>query len=966
MKIRHKVYTLAIAFSASVWIIDAFLDFFFFYEKTLWDVLILDIPEHELYIRLMITAFFIIFAEISYHILKKQQELKEHFHITLKSIGDAVISTDSYGRINDMNKVAENITGWDHEEAKGEYLNKVFHIINTHTREPADNPADKVFKDGHIVGLANHTSLISKNGDEYQIADSASPIKNKNGRIEGVVLVFSDVSEKYKRQEALKASEAKFRSIIDNAPDGIFISDENGKYLEINQAACDITGYSQEELLKMSIPDLLQKTEVEKGLEHFKEVMDTGSSRGEVGFLTKTGENRFCQVAAVKLTKNRILGFVKDVTERREAEEKLRINDSRYRKAQHIGRVGNWEYNLTTSTFWGSGEAKRIYGFDLDSKHFTTEEVEKCIPDREKVHQALIDLIEREKPYDLEFEIITKDKGESRIIHSIAVLEKDSKGNPEKVSGVVHDITSRKQAEETLQLKDKMLSQAQSIASVGSWTLNVETNELTWSDETYRIFGLKEQEFSPNYKAFLDIVHPDDRDMVNATYTNSVKELAEGYKIEHRIIRQDNGEIRHVYEKCHHERNETGSIIRSVGMVQDITEKKKAEQKLIDALEKARESDRLKSAFLANMSHEIRTPMNGILGFSELLKNPKLSGKEKEKYIQIIENSGKRMLDTINDIVDISKIEAGQIDVVKSEVPVNKILEEQYHFFQREAKAKGLKLIYEPSLPDNDSHIITDRRKLEGVLTNLIKNAIKYTETGKITIGCSKSENENKEFLEFYVKDTGIGIPPHRTEAIFNRFEQADVEDTNVFEGSGLGLAISKSYVEMLDGRIGVTSKESYGSTFTFSIPYTKQQIKKTSTEGNPKNEQQQSMNNLSVMIAEDDKTSKMFFNAILEDTVDKIIYTTSGKETINKCRENPDTDIILMDIKMPDINGYDATREIRKFNQDVIIIAQTAYGLSGDKEKALEAGCNEYISKPINKELLFEKIKLCLKKKSI
>ncbi|MGM0613875.1 MAG: PAS domain-containing hybrid sensor histidine kinase/response regulator, partial [Bacteroidota bacterium] len=941
MKVRHKVYTLAIAFIALVWIIDALIDFFFFYEKTLWDVLILDVPEHELYIRLLITACFIIFAEISYQLLKKQQELKEHFHITLKSIGDAVISTDSHGRINDMNKVAESITGWNLEEAKGEYLNKVFHIINTHTREPAENPADKVFKDGHIVGLANHTSLISKNGDEYQIADSASPIKNKNGRIEGVVLVFSDVSEKYRRQEALKASEAKFRSIIDNAPDGIFISDENGKYLDVNQAACDITGYSQEELLKMSIPDLMQKTEVEKGLQHFKKVMDTGSSRGEVGFLTKTGENRFFQVAAVKLAKDRILGFVKDVTERREAEEKLRINDSRYRKAQKIGRVGNWEYDIKTSYFWGSEEAKRIYGFDIDDKNFTTEEVEKCIPDRENVHQALVDMVEKEKAYDQEFEIITKDKGESRFIHSIAVLEKDSKGNPEKVSGVIHDITERKRAEEALRLKEEMLSQVQDIASLGSWILDVKTNDLSWSDETYRIFGLKEQEFPANYKAFLDAVHPDDRDMVDAAYTNSVEEFADGYEIEHRVIRKDNGEIRHVYEKCYHERNETGSIIRSVGMVQDITERKQAEEKLIEALEKAQESDRLKSAFLANMSHEIRTPMNGILGFTELLKNPKLSGQEKEKYIQIIERSGKRMLDTINDIVDISKIEAGQVEVVKSEVPVNKILEEQYSFFQQEAKSKGLELIYESSIPDIEAHIITDRRKLQGILTNLIKNAIKYTEKGKIIIGCTKSENGDKEFLNFYIKDTGIGIPPHRIDAVFNRFEQADIEDTNVFEGSGLGLAISKSYVEMLGGHISVTSKEGYGSTFTFSIPYTKKHSKKTSTKEGPKKGQQQSMSNLSVMIAEDDKTSKMFFDAVLRNKVEKIVYTNSGKETINKCRENPDTDIILMDIKMPDINGYDATREIRKFNQDVIIIAQTAYGLSGDKEKALEAGCD-------------------------
>ena len=392
-------------------------------------------------------------------------------------------------------------------------------------------------------------------------------------------------------------------------------------------------------------------------------------------------------------------------------------------------------------------------------------------------------------------------------------------------------------------------------------------------------------------------------------------------------------------------------------------ERKKAEQDLKSALEMAQESDRLKSAFLSNMSHEIRTPMNGILGFTDLLKEPQLSGEEMDKYIQIIEKSGNRMLNTINDIIDISKVEAGQVEVIKAEVSVNKILEEQYEFFNSEAQSKGIELISESTLSDKESTIVTDKHKLEGILSNLIKNAIKFTEHGNISFGYSLKKEKNFEGIEFYIKDTGVGIPSDRIEAIFNRFEQADIEDAGVYEGSGLGLAISKSYVEMLGGNISVISEGGFGSTFTFTIPYTRKGTKENDIKGSVKIDQQAALKNLSVIIAEDDETSQLLLKVVFKNKFQKITFTKTGKETIEKFRENPETDVILMDLKMPVMSGYEATREIRKFNQDVVIIAQTAYGLSGDRKKAIEAGCNDYIAKPIKANELKRMIIKYLKK---
>ena len=372
---------------------------------------------------------------------------------------------------------------------------------------------------------------------------------------------------------------------------------------------------------------------------------------------------------------------------------------------------------------------------------------------------------------------------------------------------------------------------------------------------------------------------------------------------------------------------------------------------LQEAIKKAEESDRLKSAFLANMSHEIRTPMNGILGFTSLLQEPNLTGKEQQEYVSIIKRSGVRMLNIINDIVDISKIEAGLTTLNMNESNINEQIEYIYTFFKPEVEGKGIKFSLKIPLPTKEAIIITDREKLYAILSNLVKNAIKFTEKGEIELGYLKKG----ETLEFYVKDTGIGIPKDRQVAIFERFIQADIEDKNARQGAGLGLAITKSYVEMLGGKIRVESKEGICSSFYFTLPYnTEPKERKVFQKELPLEETNNSVSNLKILIAEDDEVSATLLEIEVETYCKEILKVRSGVEAVDICRNNPDIDLIFMDILMPKINGYEATQQIRKFNNDVIIIAHTALGLSGDREKALDAGCNNYISKPINKtELL-------------
>jgi hypothetical protein len=293
-----------------------------------------------------------------------------------------------------------------------------------------------------------------------------------------------------------------------------------------------------------------------------------------------------------------------------------------------------------------------------------------------------------------------------------------------------------------------------------------------------------------------------------------------------------------------------------------------------------------------------------------------------------------------------------RVDIQKSDI--NKQTEYIYTFFKNEVEAKGIRFSYKNSLPATEAIIKTDPEKLYAILTNLVKNAIKYTHDGSIEFGYTVIPGIAYSELEFYVKDTGIGIREDRQEAIFERFIQADIVDTHAYQGAGLGLAISKAYVEMLSGRIYLKSKPGIGTVFYFTIPYNAEKKEdKIIEEAARPEETALLLKNLKILIAEDDKASEILISWELKKYCSEVIIVNNGIEAVETCRKNPDINLILMDIKMPKMDGYEASREIRKFNTDVVIIAQTAFALSGDREKSIESGCNDHISKPINNKVL-------------
>jgi len=371
---------------------------------------------------------------------------------------------------------------------------------------------------------------------------------------------------------------------------------------------------------------------------------------------------------------------------------------------------------------------------------------------------------------------------------------------------------------------------------------------------------------------------------------------------------------------------------------------------------KAEESDKLKSAFLANTSHEIRTPLNGIIGFAEILAEGDVTNENRIQFSKLISESGEQLLRIVNDIIDISKIEAGQMTVNMKSFMLNELIDSIYLIYKNLTNAKGIELRCTKLLSDEMSYIMTDKTKLRQILENLLNNAIKFTHEGFVELGYTVENN----FLQFYVRDSGIGIPENMVDDVFTRFRQVESGLSRNYGGTGLGLAIAKAYTELLGGSIGVVSKQWEGSIFYFSIRYN-QTVEVQSSKLNEKIPEIKK--GLNILIVEDEHINIVFLQECLSYIEAKTHVCKKGREAIEYAQNNTTTELILMDIRLPDINGYEVTKQIKKIKPSIPIIVQTAYAMADDKQKAQEAGCDAYIAKPVNKKVLLDTIALLTQK---
>jgi PAS domain S-box-containing protein len=631
------------------------------------------------------------------------------------------------------------------------------------------------------------------------------------------------------------------------------------------------------------------------------------------------------------------------------AKEELQKSEMRLQKAQAIAHVGNWEFDLSRGTMWGSDEALRIYGLNQETHEIPFEFARKVpLPEfRAMLDEALDRLLKYNEPYDIEFKLKRENDGEIRWIHSKAELIFETNGEQVKVAGVLQDITDRKNSEEAVKHERRTLR---------ALIDNLPDQIYVKDNECRKVIANKADVENIGFKYEAEVLGKTDIELFPGKigergYNDDKKVINTGkpiFDLEEEFI-SGKGVKRWLLTTKIPLHDKDGNITGLVGIGHDMTERKEIVEELIRSKEKAEEGDKLKTAFLHNISHEIRTPMNAIVGFSALLGEPEVDEKTRKSYIEVIMQSSNNLLSIITDIVDISNIEAKLIKTYKNEVPINTTIRSLCNQFIPKAAEKKIDMICEPGLSDYDALILTDKSKLSQIISNLINNAIKFTDKGTIKIGYRLVEN----FLEFCVSDTGIGISPEHHARIFDRFYQVSNAMERLYEGTGLGLAISKAYVEHLGGKIWLSSEPGKGTSFFFTIPYEKQVATTIVFTENKVPDDYVFPAKKVILVAEDIESNFKLIRYFLSGSNVEVLHAYNGKEAVERCLSTGKIDLILMDIKMPVMDGYTAVKLIRKKNTIVPIIAQTAY--IDDKEKAIECGCSGFISKPFDKKSLFK-----------
>ncbi len=782
--------------------------------------------------------------------------------------------------------------------------------------------------------------------------------------------LLDDITERKKAEESLMRNEARFKTLFhSHSAIQALLDPATGKVLDVNQAAANWYGWSIEELRQMYTKDI-NTLPPEAIISSLKTVVDDQHNKFIGQHRRADGSVRDVEIfrSTIELDGKTVVHVIThDITERKEVEEALRKSERNFRSiTEQIAEVVFLADPQGTLTYV-SPVIEKLFGYqphEVIGHLFTDYLAKNIVPEAEALFSNILLNQDINKSYEVKF----KRKNASLFDGEINLQyyqDQEFSG----LIGLIRDISDRKLQEKIRNEYEQEILQSRTFL------------QSIYDDVNHSIFVVE--------------VHPDGsyhykgHNAQNEKLVGISSEAITG-KTPYEVFSPQIAEaMTRNYDKCMREgktigfaesltfqgkdmfwetilnpvRNENGRIFRIIGTSTNITERRLAEEQLqqslselIKAKDKAEESDRLKSAFLANISHEIRTPMNGILGFSQLLKEPHLSGEEQEEYINLIHQSGKRMLNLINDLIDISRIDAKEATVQITETNVNPIMDDLQAFFKPQAMKKGLRLSMTKGLADCDSIIETDSEKLNQILINIIQNAIKFTAKGGIDFGYVQKEGS----LEFYCIDSGFGIAVDKKEKIFERFNQVNTSLTRAHEGSGLGLSISKAFVELLGGSIRVESVEGGGSNFSFTLPY-KQRASSQSSFSSVMTEAVDAPPPLCILLAEDDSVSTILFKKSLRNENISILCAENGWEAVELVYHHPEINLVLMDLKMPIMSGFEATRLIKEHRPDLPVIAQSAFTSIEDRQKAKEAGCDSFLTKPISQSDLLNKIQTLL-----
>lgn len=879
---------------------------------------------------------------------RKRNELvarsEESYKGLFDSITDAIYIQDRQGHFLDVNKGATTLYGYP----KSYFLGKTPSFLSAPEKNNLESIQEYIQK--AFEGSPQRFKFWGITSKGHIFPKEVNLFKTTYFGQEAIIAIGHDISEREQSNQLIYESEERYRSLFNASPVGIILEDESGIIIDANPAVCRQYGYQLEELLGQNIVMLVPEQDRELVKNNIKIILEQNYREGRVKSCTKDGKKLVMQLAETTMIlpdgRRGILSISKDITEQVNAEAGL--HESEERNAAIIAALPDLLFRISSDGTYLDYYAENKQLLLMDASKFLgkkvtdihTKELAKLTLD--KINLTL----QTETLQQYEYTLVLKEQ-------KMWFDARMTKSGPDEVLVIVRDITVRKQSDLDLAHKTAFIETL----------LDSVPNPLFYMDKKGVYLGVN--------KAFLDFYKLDKPSIIgkrifdidspeNAEkHYKSDQLILEGWEQKQlfdRRIKLPNGQEHDVIITKSPFPDSKGEIGGLIGIILDITARKKMEVELRDAKERAEESDRLKTAFLNNLSHEIRTPMNAIVGFSSLLGDT-FEEDQKSHFVNIINTNAEQLLRIIDDVLAVSRLDSEKIAVEKQSVSLENLLFVVYNTCLPEANKSKL-LLKEPEidaqLPPN---VLTDGAKVIQVLTSLIDNATKYTSQGHIAFGCKLL---NKR-LHFYVSDTGIGIREEEQPFVFDRFFRSELAQRNAIRGNGLGLSIAKGLIELLEGNIGLHSIVGKGSTFYFDIPLVesnKEHKKPLKLDGLD----QQLIEQLVVLVAEDEDDNYNYLETLLKNKVKAIIRAKNGDQAI-QIVDSQTVDLVLMDIKMPVVDGISATKAILSRHPDMPVIVQSAYAQPDEIKKAREAGSIACLVKPINKDKLMAEIRAAVRK---
>jgi PAS domain S-box-containing protein len=847
-------------------------------------------------------------------------------------------------RFLDINPAFERLTGLTREDVVGKLVSAVL---------PDNDPFwvetyGEVALTGKPVHFENYFSPLKRHYEVYAYRPAPDQF----------AVTFTDITERKRAEETLQRSETLLRAITDNSPDPIFLKDRDCRMMLANPATLAIIGKAAEEVIGRTDEEFYDDPATGQVINaNDRRIM--GSGRMEVVEEIVLGPSGPVTYLSTKVpyrdAKGQVIGLIgvaRDITNRKRAEEAMRASEERLRLVLQASSLGTFEVDLLTGKGRWNALEFELLGLKPGDAPSDPETFFRFVhPEDVGPLQAQWQEALRLGNLDAEFRIVRAD-GEVRWLAGKGQFTfggmdtPETRGHAVRFMGVNFDITARKQAEEALRASEERLRYALESCQIGAWDIDLVDHTAFRSVEHDRIFGYAELLPAWTYEIFIEHVLPEDRAMVDAKFQRAMKSQGD-WNFECRIRRTD-GNVRWIWAAGRHRQDDTGAPRRMAGIVQDITERKQAEEALLQAKVAAEAASVAKSQFLTNMSHELRTPMNAILGMIDIAL-PKAIDPTVQDCLQTVKGSADLLLTLLNDLLDSAKIESGKLELESAPFSLRQMLDQMTRVLAVRASENGLGFYCR--LPEETPDaLIGDRMRLQQVLLNLAGNAIKFTERGEVEVSVRAVPRDDEACLEFVVRDTGIGIPPALLERLFQPFGQADASMSRRFGGTGLGLSICKNLLDLMGGRIWVESQVGKGSTFYFTVQLSLAKELPPDVEARvaiPAAARVQ----LRILLAEDNPANQKLATYLLEDRGHLVEIAGNGQEAVSLTEQNS-YDVILMDVQMPEMNGLEATAAIRRRedgSRRVPIIAMTAHAMKGDRERCLAAGMDDYLSKPID-----------------